>query len=199
MNNWLLNTAEKVMDILKSLPQVNDCKLYGSLANGTYDELSDIDIEIDVSGYDNGRFMMELESLLSDRLNIIFSDYAPSLVPDKYIVSLAIDEDNPFLILDLYCTAEPHCSTVSKQQAMSANDFYTHMLKLWVANLKHYFRGQDCYDDIFRMASKLGISNIDAKNEAELLECVLIWLENNKTIQTERYILSCRESFENFV
>lgn len=52
MSNSLLNTAETVMNILNSLPQVKYCKLYGSLANGTYDELSDIDNEIDVSGHD---------------------------------------------------------------------------------------------------------------------------------------------------
>ncbi len=199
MNNSLLNTAETIMNILNSLPQVKCCKLYGSLANGTYDELSDIDIEIDVSGYDNGKFMMELENLLYSKLNIIFTDYAPSLVPDKYIVSLAIDEENPFLILDLCCTAEPHCTTVSKQQAMSANDFYTHILKLWVANLKHYSRGQDCYDDIFRMASKLGISDIDVKSELELLESVLLWLESNTNTKTEKYVQSCRGCFEDLV
>lgn len=199
MNNSLLNTAKNVMNILNSLPQVKCCKMYGSLAKGTYDELSDIDIEIDVSGYDNGKFMMELETLLSDKLNIIFSDYAPSLVPDKYIVSLAIDEENPFLILDLCCIAEPHCTTITKQHAISANDFYTHMLKLWVANLKYHSRGQDCYDDISRMASKLGISDIDVKSELELLESVLLWLENNKTAKTEKYVQSCRNCFENLM
>ena len=82
---------------------------------------------------------------------------------------------------------------------MSANDFYTHMLKLWVANLKHHSRGQDCYDDIFRMASKIEITNIEAKNEVELLESVLIWLENNKTIETDKYLNSCREYFDKLI
>lgn len=199
MSNSMFDTAEKVMTILKGLPQVNDCKLYGSLANDTYDELSDIDIEIDVSGYDNGQFMMKLKNLLSSKLNIIFSDYAPSLIPDKYIVSLAIDEKNPFLILDLCCAAEPHCTTITKQQAISANDFYTHILKLWVANLKHHSRGQDCYDNIFRMASKLRMSDIDVKSELELLESVLLWLENNKTTKTEKYVQSCMACFENLM
>lgn len=199
MSNSLLDTARKVMTVLKELPHVKNCQLYGSLANGAYDELSDIDIEIDVSGYDNGKFMMELETLLSDKLNIIFSDYAPSLVPDKYIVSLAVDEENPFLILDLCCMAEPHCTTVSKQQAMSANDFYTHILKLWVANMKHYSRGQDCYDDIFRMSGKLGIADNDTKDEAELLESVLIWLESNAIAKTEQYVQSCRACFNDLI
>lgn len=196
MNNSFFSTAENVMNILHSLPQVKCCKLCGSLANGTYNELSDIDIEIDVSGYDNGQFMMKLENLLSSKLNIIFSDYASSLISDKYIVSLAIDEENPFLILDLFCTAEPHCTTVTKQQAMSANDFYTHMLKLWVANLKHHSCGQDCYDDIFRMASKLRISDIDIKSELKLLKSVLLWIESNTNTKKEKYVQSCRECFE---
>ena len=32
-----------------------------------------------------------------------------------------------------------------------------HILKLWTANLKHYIRGNKCYDDIVRMAKKIPI------------------------------------------
>lgn len=199
MSNAILKNAENAMKILKKLPNVNNCKLYGSLANGTYDELSDIDVEINVSGYDNGKFMMELEGLLSDKLNIVFSDYAPSLIPDKYIVSFAIDEENPFLILDLCCMAEPHCKTVTKEQAISANNLFSHMLKLWVANVKHFSRGKDCYSDIIRMASKIGIPDTGIKNEKELLKNVLIWLEENKTDSTSEYIESCKKYFDNLI
>lgn len=199
MNDSILENAENIMKIIRNLPNVKNCKLYGSLADGKYDELSDIDIEINVSGYDNGKFMIELVNLLSDKLNIIFTDYAPSLVPDKYIVSLAINEENPFLILDLCCIAEPHCRTVTKQQLISANNFSTHMLKLWVANLKHFSRRCNCHNDIIRMASKIGIPDADIKEEKELLKDVLIWLEENKTNSTTEYIKSCKKYFDNVI
>lgn len=182
--------------ILKEIPVVKKCTIYGSLATNTQDELSDIDIEIDVSGYDNGQFMLELVERLKDKLNIYYCDYAPSLVPDKYIVSIAIDNKNPFMKLDLCCCGNPHCSTVTKQQVMGKNQKYTHMLKLWTANLKHYVRGAECYDDIIRMAKKIAIEDLETKDEATILEETLCWLEDNTESNLSEYVKSCRRKFE---
>ena len=55
----LKESAENICDYLKTLPQVKRCALSGSLCRGNFDKYSDIDIEIDVSGTDNGQFAME--------------------------------------------------------------------------------------------------------------------------------------------
>ena len=172
---------------------------YSVCPSKKFTELSDIDIEIDVSGYDNGQFMMELAELLKNKFDIYYADYAPSLIPDKYIVSVAIDKENPFLIVDLCCCAEPHCTTVTKQQIMKKNDRYSHMLKLWTANLKHYVRGNDCYNDIVRMANRISVDEIDSKDEGEILHEVLCWLEDNVENGLEEYVESCRRVFEELV
>ena len=169
------------------------------MATNTYDELSDIDIEIDISGYDNGQFMLELVELLKGRFSIYYSDYAPSLIPERYIVSIAIDEKNPFLIVDLCCSAEPHCTTVTKQQASEKNDKYTHILKLWTANLKHYVRGNECHDDIVRMGQKLAIEDTDTKDEVEILERTLRWLEENVKSELHEFVEFCRRRFDELV
>lgn len=195
----LKNKANEIIAILNEIPFVKKCTIYGSLANNTHDELSDIDIEVDVSGYDNGQFMLELVDLLKDKISIYYSDYAPSLIPDKYIVSFAIDKDNPFLIIDLCCIAEPHCTTVTKQQAISKNEKYSHILKLWTANLKHYVRGVECYDNIARMAKKLSIEETDTKDEVTILDEVLCWLENNVEDGLGEFVDSCRRMFEELV
>lgn len=184
--------AEELMAILTEFPMVKSCTIYGSLAKNTHDELSDIDIELDVSGYDNGLFMLEHVDLLKDKLTIYYSDYAPSLVPEKYIVSIAIDETNPFLIVDLCCCATPHCTTITKQQMVEKNNKFSHTLKLWTANLKHYVRGAECYEDIVRMARKLGIEDVEAKDEASLLEETLCWLESNADEELDKFIAACR-------
>jgi len=199
MQNSLINKANEIISILKEIPTVKGCVLYGSLSTNTYDEFSDIDIEVDVSGSDNGQFMLDVAYLLKNRVDIWYSDYAPSLIPDKYIVSLAIDAENPFRIIDLCCYAEPHCTTVTKQQAAAMNDKCTHILKVWIANLKHYVRGQECYDDIAKMARRLSIADVDVKEEAELLEETLCWLEENHENNLYEYIQSCRRVFEELV
>ncbi|MBQ9767702.1 MAG: hypothetical protein IJW37_06335 [Lachnospiraceae bacterium] len=191
--------ADELMEILTDLPMVKSCKIYGSLATNTHDELSDIDIELDVSGCDNGQFMLELTDLLKDKLTVYYSDYAPSLVPEKYIVSIAIDETNPFLIVDLCCSATPHCTSVTKQQVREKNHNFSHMLKLWTANLKHYVRGTECRQDIVRMVGKLGIEDVEAKDEASLLEETLCWLESKVDEDLDKFIAVCRTKFEALV
>ena len=175
----LRQTADKIIAVLSEDPAVRKCGIYGSLMTNTHDELSDIDIEIDVSGYDNGQFMLGLVDYLKDKLDILYRDYEPSLVPEKYIVSIAIDENDPFRIVDLSCCAKPHCTSVTRQQTAEKNDKYTHMLKLWTANLKHYARGVECRGDIVRMAGKIGVKDMEYKSEAEILDETLRWIEEN--------------------
>lgn len=199
MYNSLRNSANKIITLLNKIPVVRKCSIYGSLATNTYDELSDIDIEIDVSGYDNGQFMIELVEMLKDKLHIYYFDYAPSLVPDKYIVSIAIDKDNPFLIVDLCCCAEPHYTTVTKQQVLGKNEKCAHILKVWTTNLKHYVRGSECYDDIVRMAKKIAVEDINTKDEIEILDETLCWLEDNVENELDEFVESCRKKFEELV
>ena len=70
MFNSLKDKADEIIAVLNEIPVVKKCTVYGSLATNTHDELSDIDIEIDVSGYDNGQFMLELVETLRDKINI---------------------------------------------------------------------------------------------------------------------------------
>lgn len=191
----LKHRADEVMAHLTALPQVQKVTLYGSVAAGTYDVLSDIDIEVDVSGYDNGRFALDLPALLSGRLPILYADYAPSLAPDKYIVTLSIDEQNPFLTVDLDCVAVPHCSNVLRQELSSRNTLPTHTLKVWTANLKHFCRGIPCRRDIERMAGRLGIEDIPHKSELTILGEVLHWLEVHSNAELGTYLQSCRAHY----
>ena len=197
--NSLLNSAQEIMEILNELPMVISCELYGSLSTGKADELSDIDIFIDVSGYDNGKFMLEVVDLLKNKLNIIYSDYAPSLIPNSYIVSIAIDENNPFKIADLNCIAAPHCETVTK--SMIENNLLSHTVKVWTANLKHFVRGENCQDDIMRMARRLNGVQIEGLSEPEILEECLTWIENNSHLDWDlcEMIASCRRCFEELI
>lgn len=199
MSDSLRDTADEIIAFLNKIPVVRKCSIYGSLATNTYDELSDIDIEIDVSGYDNGQFTLELVDALKGKFSIYYSDYAPSLIPERYIVSIAIDEKNPFLIVDLCCCAKLHCTTVTKQQASEKNNKYTHILKLWTANLKHYVRGNECYGDIVRMGQKIALKDIETKDEVEILEKTLCWLEEHVEHGLHEFVKSCRRRFDELV
>ena len=104
-------------------------------------------------------------------------------------MSCAISKDNPFLIVDIKCSAVPHIMSISKRDIV--NDKNTHILKLWVANAKHYLRGIDCESDINRMYKKvLGYSGKTAK---DMLLGALEYLKENCNPALYEYIASCKK------
>jgi predicted nucleotidyltransferase len=184
------------MKTIKTLPMVKGCELYGSLTSGSYDDFSDIDILVDVSGYNNGIFMLEVPDLLRET-PIYFYDFAPSLIPESYIVTLAIDEENPFRMVDIKCVGEPFCQTVTREQIR--NELIPHTLKLWVANVKHFLRGVNCRQDIIKMSNRIEIENSNEKSESELLKETLTWLEENQSENIAEFIRSCRTVSKTFL
>lgn len=180
--------ANRVFAYMNAFPQVKTCHLYGSLENGSFDNYSDIDLEIDVSGLDNGQFLLEIPDLIAQQFPVIFFDFAPSLAPEQYVVSVAIDTENPFGIVDISCAAQPHCRTVSRQDLIARNDPYCHFLKLFTINLKHSIRRTDCLGDIERMYQKVFCANDYTRSQQEMLADVYRWLRENVSEKQEAYV-----------
>lgn len=186
--------ANNIISYLNTLPQVKSCNIYGSLINGNADKYSDIDIVVDVSGSDNGMFMKALPELIGKRFPVIWHDFALSLAPEQYVVSVAIDENNPFCVVDFKCTATPHIETVQKSDL--ENDIYFHLTKLWVANCKHYIRGADCTSDIQKMARCTISAQSEKMSNEQILEEILHRLENSTTPETTVYVANCRKAWK---
>ena len=175
MTALLQNRLTALRTFLTSIPAVRSLTLYGSLAEGREDEYSDIDISLDVSGTDNGQFLLSLPEILAEKYPVLYTDFAPSLAPEKYILTAAVYPDEPFLLLDISVTADPHCTTVTREMLSAKNDLYSHTLKLLSANLKHYLRGMDCERDIRKMYGRLsGLPETDMP--ALMLEYTCDWL-----------------------
>lgn len=185
-----MSLSSEICNYLQSIPEIKHCKMIGSLAAGNHDKYSDIDIEADVSGYDNSVFITKIPEIMKARYDVVFYDFAPSLIPENYIISLALSEENPFLIVDIKCTATPHRMTLNKSDFPFSK--VEHTLKLWVANYKHYIRGKDCYNDIFRMYNRVIPTGKNDISEKEMLIIVLDWLEQNAGDHYQKYIASCK-------
>ena len=184
-----LEIAKNICAQFEKKREVNFCKIYGSLSRGDYDEYSDIDIEVVVSGYDNSKFLKLAPGILNEIYPVVFSDYATSLMPYEYIVSCAISKENPFLIVDIKCSAVEHSVSVAKHGFV--NDKNTHILKLWVANTKHYLRGMDCESDINRMYKK--VFGHSGKTAKDMLLDTLEYLKDNCNSALYEYITSCEK------
>lgn len=177
----LMSVAHEVRDYLLMEDAIKGCTIYGSLSTNSYDEYSDIDLEVDVSGTDNSLFIQRIPEILGTHYRIIFSDYAPSLAPHDYVVSVAISDKNPFLIVDIKCTATPHYKTLSKNDLRLIIDPYQHTLKLFVANLKHYLRHEDCHKDILKMYRRIVTTKDVSLNETVMLNHTFNWLSEQAT------------------
>ena len=181
-------TAEQLCKYLSGINEINRCRIYGSIADNSYDEYSDMDIEIDVSGTDNSIFVTKIPEIMSEKYNVVFFDYAPSMAPEKYIVSAAVSSDHPFLIADICCLATPHCTTLSKEDLSALNNRYDHILKLFTANLKHYIRGAECQDDMKKMFRRIFKDSAQILDEKEMLNLVYSWLQDNSDSHYDAYL-----------
>ncbi|MDR1299687.1 MAG: hypothetical protein LBJ84_05490 [Oscillospiraceae bacterium] len=137
--------------------------------------------------------MKALPQLMAKRFSVIWYDYAPSLAPEQYVVSVAIDESRPFRVVDLKCVATPHVSNVQKSDIK--NDAYYHLIKLWTANFKHYIRGADCTGDIQKMGRRAIGVDCEKLSNKQILKEILRRLEDNAVPGTENYIAHCREAW----
>jgi hypothetical protein len=178
--------ANDLCNYLNTIEEIKSCKIYGSIAEDNFDKYSDIDIEIDVSGYDNSIFLTRIPEIINEKYPIIYYDYARSLMPNQYIVSMAISKNNPFLIVDTKCIANPHMITLRKENNF-INSKTTHILKLFIANYKHYIRGDNCDGDIIRM-----YKNIYTKEEStkDMLIITYNWLYENISEKYKEYIMN---------
>ena len=188
--------AGRICEFLREMPEVVHCCLYGSLMRGSCDAYSDIDLEVDVSGCDNGAFILELPKRFSERFDVIFFDYAPSLAPEKYVVTLALDAENPFATVDIAAVATPHMVSVSRQDLNRRNNLYDHTLKLFSANLKHFLRGADCRRDIEKMYSRLFDHDPSLMKKSQMLREVYSWLKDNTQNRHRPFVAAFEKHME---
>jgi len=152
MQDDRLELAHCIVDAFEREPVVRFAVLQGSLATGTSDEYSDIDITVDVSGTDKGRFAASVPALLGRQLSVLFSDWAHSLLPDKYVRTCFLDGVPIFWNIDIECTATPHVSPPAPI-TVAPDD---HLLKLWVLDAKYLLRGDPVAESRVRhLAAKI--------------------------------------------
>lgn len=184
-----LEFAQEVIRYLSKDEKVSEVCLKGSLADDTFDEYSDIDISVDVSGHDNGVYAINLPDFLSEKYNISFYDWNPSLLPNKYVLTFAFNKLPVFWLVDIECTAIPHVPSVPWVSVEMA----PHLLKLWVANAKYYLRGVDGIElEIYKLAKRVMHEEDIVINNTETL--MLQVLEEIKAIASPkcyRYIDEC--------
>jgi predicted nucleotidyltransferase len=145
------------LNFLKALPEVKSCTLHGSLASNSSDEYSDIDLRVDVSGCDNGKFMLQLPDLLSKVFDIGYFAYAPKFVPDLYLITIFFVGSFIFHFVDIECLATPHFASVTREELVNSPAKENVVFKMALLELKSYFRRKafsPTIERLFKMVAK---------------------------------------------
>ena len=147
----------RIQTFFDSCPEIRAHHLHGSLSTGNNDRYSDIDIKIDVSGYDNGEFMLRLPGLLSEHFEINYIAHAPLFIPDLYLVTIHFADTDVFHFIDIECLARPHVQTVQKDHPAFSPHKGNVRFKLLVNCLKSYLRGNTDTSLIDKISGSLNI------------------------------------------
>ncbi|MBN2536446.1 MAG: hypothetical protein JXB88_26415 [Spirochaetales bacterium] len=169
-------------DALSKIKEIREYNLHGSLITEHYDEFSDVDFKIDVSGTDNGRFMMALPAILNNFIKIGYFAFAPKFVPDLYLITIYFENTSIFHFVDIECLATPHVMNVTKMEILKTKEIENVKLKLLIHCLKNMLRGtSDCFylDKIYSSIN----SSTETKTPVDtLLFCFNYFVKNENAV-----------------
>lgn len=185
--------ADQVVALFRAQPEVREATLYGSLAEGTQDEYSDIDVTIDVSGHDNGQYMYRVIDLMRENFDVCFHDINSSAVPKWYVLNFFLNGISPFWQIDVFITARPHCTSFSREDIRAIQDPVAHLLKLWVPCFKHLIRDPERNEDEINrcLVSRLGIPGLDGLPAVEKMRAVLDEVRRRVDGRFEDFLARC--------
>lgn len=189
-----LEMAKAIMTVFNNQPKIKEAFLRGSLnIPGVADEYSDIDIGIDVTGFDNGDYALQIPGLMQKNFDLLFYDWSTSLLPKEYVLTFILKDFPVFWIVDIQCVATPHSPSIKQ---VHTNEYH-HLLKLWILNLKYYVRGNNgAEDNIRKLANRALGSNVQQKESLILMSDILLEIKTHTGPEILQYIEKCEEELK---
>lgn len=157
---------------------VTSVQKVGSRAEGHADCYSDIDLVVNIRDIKPDIALLKITEFMKITYAPLWVDFANSLMPQKFVVSMFIDCENPFCFLDIgiYNEENFHYNPQTFQ-----NDKWVHLTKLWIMNFKYYLRKDSRLPLRFeKMMKKAGISNW--QHELDGFEKLLKVLSDQNTV-----------------
>ncbi|MFJ5768712.1 hypothetical protein [Psychrobacillus sp. NPDC093180] len=185
--------AEKIIEFFNTCPKVKVATIRGSIFHEKTDEFSDIDLTIDVSSTDNAAFALQIPKMLESNFEIWFVDWATSLLPDEYVISIYLKNMSIFWNVDIACTATPHIETILSIQ----NDPIHHALKLWIMNLKYLNRQDLSKQTIDSLVQKV-IGDQMKGNSYQKMAAILKEIQKKSPVNLLPFLKECEIELEKY-
>lgn len=162
-----------IINTINTINFVSDVKISGSLHNSTNDHFSDIDLTVSINSITADKALLQITETLEHEYKPLWKDFARSLMPQKFLVSMFFNCDNPFSFIDIGIFN--NSNDFSFDSNLFTNDKWIHLTKLWIMNFKYFIRKSDNFQERFtRMMSKANITYY--KNHLDgfrlLLDCI---------------------------
>ena len=170
--------ATKIIDDLKQYDFISDAWLRGSLADGTEDLLSDIDIGIEAQNISNCELADKITNYMNTSFKVRFFDWARSLLPKESIISFFLLNTPFHWHIDFNLIVEDsHQQTLLKEDVI--HQFPDHYLKLWIDFSKYVARGRKDIDiRIIEFGKRVLGENYNLpKGSKDILTEVLLFLQ----------------------
>lgn len=169
---------DEICDNIKSLSFVSDVQKKGSRFEGRSDIYSDYDLTVVIKDIRPDDALLRITELLKAEYSSLWFDYANSLMPHKFLVSMFINCENPFSFVDIGIYAD---GDINYDPKNFENDRWVHLTKLWIMNFKYYLRGDDRFSESFKkMLRKADIGN--SKNDLDGFGKLLELLSSKETV-----------------
>lgn len=130
--------AEEIVFLLSETNLFDDIKIIGSVQNGKYDAYSDIDIVVSNSGRRPWENVMLASKYIGEEHGCILSDWASSLMPDKYLLSHFTMDYGIMHWLDIGCYSNDRNKNAKQPKLNFDNN--SHLAKLLIMNAKYCIR-----------------------------------------------------------
>lgn len=184
------NLIDEICSQLKTFDFVTDVQQIGSRQECHADEYSDVDLVVNIQDITPDIALLKITGFMEKAYSPLWIDYANSLMPEKFLVSMFIDCENPFCFFDIGIYNN---QAISYDQRKFENDEWVHLAKLWIMNFKYYLRKDVKFPQRFRnMMKKAGIHAY--KNEADGFQKLLELLSTKDTV-SKIYIRKLQKAF----
>lgn len=185
--------TEQLIDHLKGLAFITRIDVIGSRVEQTSDVYSDVDLLLTIKDSTPDNALYEVTESVKAKFQPAWYDFANSLMPDKFLISIFIGGDNPFTFYDIGILNSDRNLVYDK--TLFENDHSIHLMKLWVMNYKYMMRGAPQFENRFAtMMEKANISHYSDYREG--FYQLLLRLKDKKTIKRE-YLRMLEELFQN--
>jgi predicted nucleotidyltransferase len=140
MKDYRFEVFQNLKTHLLTDPRVRKVQLTGSLARGIFDEYSDIDLTVEVSGQHETSYFMDLPTILNQYTEVLIADPALSLLPQLYVYNFHFEELPLFCQIDIQVCSSTHNA---KKDVLVVSNPISRGLKLLQLYVKYDQRGID--------------------------------------------------------